>query len=150
MTRATQPRKFLLALYPVALVGLVLTSTLFLGAWKDLSGPTINTRYLERIKDGQTKKHEILTLFGDPQEVKRSPEGLVFIYKSFKPEETTSSRSIYKVPEPQSTTPYPLGDEGRQMLTPEKKKAVKVLKSTLTIRFQSDGQTVQSHEYQEF
>ena len=48
-----------------------------LGAWKVISGETINPHHVERIKDGQTTKHEILLYFGEPQEIDRSPEGRV-------------------------------------------------------------------------
>ena len=55
-----------------------------LGAWKVISGETIDRRHVERIKDGKTTKNEILLLFGDPQEIDRTPEGVTYTYKNFK------------------------------------------------------------------
>jgi hypothetical protein len=128
------------------LVGLVLGGV----AWKELGGANFNPRYIDRIVNGQTKKHEILTLFGDPQEIRRSPEGVVFIYKNFKAAEPEGKPQIYKKPQDQSLTPYPVGDEGRQVAAPPTKTPTRVLKSTLTIYFKPDGETVQSHEFKEF
>ena len=62
----------------------VLGLMVLLLAWRDVSGNTINPRYVERIKDGQTTKNEIMLMFGEPQEIKRTENGVVFTYKSFK------------------------------------------------------------------
>lgn len=146
--RISHFRKTLLVNRPAVLVLLVLALPLWLGAWKEMTGRSINPRYVERIEDGKTKKHQILVLFGDPQEINRTPEGLVFIYKSYKAAEAPPSREIYKIPEPQSTSPYGIEEQLKQEKKP--KKSTKVLSSTLTIRFKPDGETVQSHEYKEF
>lgn len=131
----------------------VLALPLTLGAWKEFTGRTINPRYVKRIKDGQTTKHEILVMFGDPEEIERTPEGVVFIYKDYKAAEVRSLPKKSKLPDPQlTTTPYYLEQKHREDLAKsDKKKApTKVVSSTLTIRFKPDGDTVQSHEYKEF
>ena len=63
-----------------ALLGLML---LLLG-WRDITGNTINPHYVERIKDGHTTKNEITVMFGEPQEIKRTENVIIFTYKSFK------------------------------------------------------------------
>ena len=68
----------------IAMVLLVLLLPGLLGAWKIISGDTIDRRHVERIKDGKTTKNEILLLFGDPQEIDRTSEGVNYLYKSFK------------------------------------------------------------------
>ncbi len=82
---------------------LILLLPAFLGGWRAVTGgETINPNYVQRIKNGQTTKHEILLLFGDPQEIDRSADGLVFTYKSFKdapampyrPEDRTDQSAI--------------------------------------------------------
>ena len=69
----------------IALVFLVLLLPGLLGAWRIMSGDTIDPRNVQRIQDGKTTKMEIMTLFGDPQDVEREADGLVYIYKSFNP-----------------------------------------------------------------
>lgn len=126
----------------------ILLLPLILGAWQDITGNTINPRYVERIKDGQTSKHEILLLFGDPKEVERTPDGLVFKYASYKdapPDVSTRERE----PNPQSQSPFFLDEDKRVKKVPEKKEG-KILRSTLLIRFKPDGETVLIHEYQEY
>uniref|UniRef100_A0A7V4LCD4 Outer membrane protein assembly factor BamE n=1 Tax=Desulfobacca acetoxidans TaxID=60893 RepID=A0A7V4LCD4_9BACT len=150
MTTRKQSRRQLLSGSGLLRLGLLLGLVLGGGAWKELGGANFNPRYIDRIINGQTKKHEVLTLFGDPQEVQRSPDGLVFIYKNFKAAEPEGKPQIYKKPQEQSLTPYPVGDEGRQMAAPAPKNPIRVLKSSLTIRFKPDGETVQSYEFKEF
>ncbi len=131
----------------------VLALPLILGAWKEVTGRTINPRYVERIKDGQTTKHEIMVLFGDPQEINRTPEGLVFIYKNYKAAEVRSRKKKTKLPDPALTsTQYYMETKHQEDLSKSKKKKAptKVLASTLTIRFKPDGEIVQNHEYKEF
>ncbi|MBW1990583.1 MAG: hypothetical protein JRI59_00345 [Deltaproteobacteria bacterium] len=118
------------------------------GAWRPWRSG-INPHFVERIKDGQTKKHEILLWFGDPQEVTRTPEGLVYKYISYKDVPKLPSRSIYKEPNPQSTVPFFLDENGDvQRLT--RKTQGEIVESILTIRFQPDGETVAEHNYQKF
>lgn len=135
---------------PLALIGLALVLPVLTGAWKDISGRRLNPRYIERIQDGKTKKHEILLLFGDPEEVRRTPEGLVFIYKTYRIPETLPSRQIYKPPEPQSTSPFGIEEALKEEPKPVKRGPAKEVAAILTIRFKPDGETVQSHEYQEY
>jgi len=131
----------------------VLALPLICGAWQKVTGRSINPRHVERIKDGQTKKHEILLLFGDPEEIDRTPEGLVFTYKDYKAAEVRSRQPQSKFPEPElSSNPYLMEKKQREDLSKSQKKKdpSKVVSSTLTIRFKPDGETVQSHEYKEF
>jgi outer membrane protein assembly factor BamE (lipoprotein component of BamABCDE complex) len=126
---------------------LILSVPLLLGAWSDVSGNTINPRYVQRIKDGVTKKHEILLYFGEPKEVERSPEGPVFKYVSYKDAAPMGVKRERQA-EPQSSHPYFLDDE-KKIKKVQPKREDKVLRSTLTIRFKADGETVMSHEYTE-
>ena len=133
-----------------ALVLLVFTLPLFLGAWKIIRGREINPAYVERIQDGKTEKHEILTLFGDPDEVDRTPEAVVYVYETFRDKETLPKRQRDLKSAPQDS-PY-----FREDWLKEKKKreaaaaANKELDRRLIIRFDREGQTVQSHEYKQF
>lgn len=127
---------------------LVLLLPLLLGAWSDISGNTINPRFVNRIKDGVTKKHEILLYFGEPKEVERTSEGPVFKYSSYKdaaPMGVKRERAINE----QSAQPYYLDTE-KKIKKVGPKKDDKVLRSILIIRFKPDGETVMSHEYKEY
>jgi outer membrane protein assembly factor BamE (lipoprotein component of BamABCDE complex) len=128
-----------------ALAVLILSLPMTLGAWRDIIGKTINPRFVERIENGQTTKHEILLWFGDPEKVERTPEGPVFHYVSYK----DAPPSPGQEPQRQTTTPYYL-DEQKQVkrLTPKTKG--EIVQSTLTIRFTPDGERVMSHDYKEF
>lgn len=150
-----KPRRFLscqgaslLGRRGVLLLALLLVP-LALGAWRDISGNTINPRYVARIKDGQTTKQQILVLFGDPQQVKRTPAGLVFKYVSYKDAPPEQFDKKEYVDEP-SITPYYLDDKKNVKRVPKMKREGKILRSTLVIRFKPDGQTVLSHEYKEY
>jgi len=118
-----------------------------LGAWQAGGKGIINSKYVSRIKNGQTTKHEIRLWFGDPLEVKRTPEGVVYTYRGFAdaPQEVGPKG---KEPNPQSFTPYFL-DEDKKIRRADRKKEPTALKSTLIIRFTPDGEKVMSHEYQE-
>jgi hypothetical protein len=134
-----------------ALALLMLVVPLFLGAWTISTNRGINTSYIDRIQDGKTKKHEILTLFGDPQETKRSPEGITFVYKSLRPKTEKVRRQNKDEDSKVSAavdTPYSL----EQTLNRSKSKegASQEVSSILTIFFGKDGETVQSHEYKEY
>ncbi|MBM4283681.1 MAG: hypothetical protein FJ128_00310 [Deltaproteobacteria bacterium] len=118
------------------------------GAWRE-AGKGINPNYVARIKNGQTKKHEILLLFGEPQAVERTAEGVMFTYKHFVDQPTLPPKSIYKEPSGQSQTPYFLDDDKKVRLKTTKKEGT-ILKSTLVVRFHPGGETVMSHEYREF
>ena len=126
----------------------ILALPLFLGAWRDVSGNTINPKYVERIKDGQTTKQEILLLFGDPQDSQHSSEGTVFTYKSFKDAPQLPYKHEERKIAPQSDQPYIIDQDKKIRKAPLKTEG-KILRSTLVVRFKPDGQTVQSHEYQE-
>jgi hypothetical protein len=126
----------------------ILLLPLLLGAWRDVSGNTINPKYVERIKDGQTTKQEILVLFGDPQELKRTPEGVIFKYKSFKDAPQLPYKHEERKIAAQSDQIY-LVDENKQIKKAVTKTEGKILRSTLEVRFKADGQTVLSHDYEE-
>lgn len=131
----------------VALVLVVLTLPLFLGAWKIVMSHDINPAYVERIQDGKTKKHEILTLFGDPEEIDRTPEGIVYIYKSFRDKETLPKRGRTVKSTPQDS---PYFTEDWQKNKSARKVSDKEVASMLIIHFDRDGETVRSHEYKQF
>ncbi len=120
-----------------------------LGAWKIISGDTIDPRHAERIQDGKTTKNEILLLFGDPQEIDRTPEGVTYTYKNFKDAPAMPYRPEDRKIAPQSDQLY-LIDDNKQIKKATVKTEGKILKSTLLIRFKPDGQTVLSHEYKEY
>lgn len=133
----------------LAACGCILFLTLAFGAWRISSREGINPSYVARIQDGKTSKHEILLWFGDPQEVDRGPDGVVFRYITHKDAPPTSIKDIYKEPETQSNTPYYLDDEKKVKKVAKKTKG-EIVQSTLTIRFKPDGNTVLSHEFKEF
>jgi len=120
-----------------------------LGAWKTISGDTIDGRHVERIQDGKTTKNEILLLFGEPQETSRTPEGVIYTYKSFKDTPAMPYRPENRQINPQSDQLYVI-DPNKQIKKAPLKTEGKILKSTLLIRFKPDGQTVMSHEYKEY
>lgn len=133
----------------LAMALLVLLLPGLLGAWRIVSGDTIDKRHVERIKDGQTKKLEILTLFGDPQEIDRTADGVIYKYKCFKDAPAMPYKHHEREISPQSDQLYVLDDK-KQIKKPKLKTEGKILKSTLLIRFKPDGDTVMSHEYKEF
>ncbi len=129
---------------------LVLLLPVFLGAWQDASGNTINPRFVERIQNGKTTKNEILLYFGDPKEIEKGDEGPIYKYFSYK----DSPAALPYIPErriPQEqSSSLDVIDENKQIKKPTVKKEGKILRSTLVIRFKGDGMTVMSHEYKEF
>ena len=133
----------------IASVLLILLLPGLLGAWKIISGESIDRRHVERIQDGKTTKHEILLLFGDPQEIDRAPEGVTYKYKSFKDAPAMPYRPEDRKINPQSDQLFVINEDKQIKKAPLKTEG-KILKSTLLIRFKPDGQTVMSHEYKEF
>ncbi len=125
----------------------ILALPLLLGAWKGAAGQSINPNYVERIQDGKTKKPEILTWFGDPQEVKRTPEGVVYIYQTFRAKQGGLQKDTRDI-KPAADTPFQL--EENLKMKPRKADPTQELESSLIIRFKPDGETVQSHQYQRF
>jgi hypothetical protein len=128
----------------------ILLLPLLLGAWRDFTGNTINPNYVKRIQDGKTTKTEILAFFGDPKEIEKTDLGPVYKYFSYKdaPPDMPYKPEQRKIQD-QSDQPYFI-DENRKIKKPTVKTEGKILRSTLTVRFKSDGETVMSHEYQEF
>jgi hypothetical protein len=120
---------------------------LLLLGWRDITGNTINPRYVERIKDGQTTKNEITVMFGEPQEIKRTADAVVFTYKSFKDAPALPYDPDKRQPSSQSGQLYL--DDDKTIKKAETKTEGKILKSTLVIYFKPDGQTVVGHEYSE-
>jgi hypothetical protein len=128
---------------------LVLLLPFFIGAWKIMTGDTINPNLVGRIQDGKTTKNEILLFFGDPKEIQRTPEGPIYKYISYKDAPAMPYRPENRVPEDQSSVPFLLDDK-HQVKKPPLKTEGQILRSTLTIRFKPDGETVMSHEYKEY
>jgi outer membrane protein assembly factor BamE (lipoprotein component of BamABCDE complex) len=128
---------------------LILLLPLLLRAWEDASGNTINPKFVKRIENGKTAKHEILLYFGDPKEIEKTDEGPVYKYFSYKdaPAGLPYIHDKRKIQD-QSDKLY-LADDKQIKKVPVKTEG-KILRSTLTIRFKSDGVTVMSHEYKEF
>ena len=134
----------------IAPVLMILLLPGLLGAWRVVSGDTIDRRHVERIADGKTTKNEILLLFGDPQEIDRGSEGITYTYKNFKDAPAMPYRPENRKIAPQSDQLLLLPDEDKKIKRPPLKTEGKILKSTLLIRFNPDGQTVMSHEYKEY
>jgi hypothetical protein len=133
----------------IASVLMILLLPGLLGAWKVMSGESIDRRHVERIQDGKTTKNEILLLFGEPQETSRTPEGVIYTYKSFKDTPAMPYRPENRKINPQSDQPFVINEDKTIKKAPLKTEG-KILRSTLIIRFKPDGQTVMSHEYQEY
>jgi hypothetical protein len=133
----------------IASVLMILLLPGLLGAWKIISGDSIDPRHVERIKNGKTTKNEILVLFGDPQEIDRTPEGVTYTYKSFKDAPAMPYKPEDRKIAPQSDQLFLL-DDNKQIKKPTIKTKGKILRSSLLIRFSPDGQTVMSHEYKEY
>jgi hypothetical protein len=134
----------------IASVLMILLLPGLLGAWRVVSGESIDRRHVERIADGKTTKNEILLLFGDPQEIDRGSEGITYTYKNFKDAPAMPYRPEDRKIAPQSDQLFLLPDDDKRLKKPPIKTEGKILKSTLLIRFKPDGQTVMSHEYKEF
>jgi hypothetical protein len=133
----------------IASVLMILLLPGLLGAWRVVSGDTIDRRHVERIADGKTTKNEILLLFGDPQEIDRGSEGITYTYKNFKDAPAMPYRPENRKVNPQSDQLLVV-DENKQIKKAPIKTEGKILKSTLVIRFKPDGLTVLSHEYKEY
>jgi hypothetical protein len=118
-------------------------------SWKDASGITIDPNFVQRIQDGKTTKQEVILYFGDPKEIERTSEGLVYKYFSYKDAPAMPYRPEKREPQEQSTSQY-LVEDSKQIKKPVVKNEGKILRSSLMIRFKPDGETVMSHEYQEF
>ena len=134
----------------IASVLMILLLPGLLGAWKVISGDTIDRRHVERIADGKTTKNEILLLFGDPKEIDRGSEGITYTYKNFKDAPAMPYRPEDRKIAPQSDQLFLLPDDDKKIKKPPLKTEGKILRSTLLIRFKADGQTVMSHEYKEY
>ncbi len=134
-------RKFCLLL-------LILALPLCLGAWSiTMNRGGINPNYVDKIQDGKTKKSEILTLFGDPQETKRTPEGVIFVYRTYATKEAAPKKAA-KDEGPNTTTAVDSPFSLEQNLKRKSKQGpTKELSSSLTVFFGQDGDTVQSHEF---
>ena len=87
-------------------------------------------------------------MFGDPNEIKRTENGVVFTYKSFKDAPALPYDPNKRQPNPQSDKPFLL-DEDNKIKRVQEKTEGKILRSTLIIYFKPDGQTVSGHEYTE-
>jgi hypothetical protein len=133
----------------LALALFVLALPLLLGGWKINMNKGINPSYVDRIENGKTKRSEILTLFGDPQETKRTPEGIVYVYKSLRPKETAQSKNKKDDASiaPSVDSPFTL----EQTLKRKPKEGPKQeVGSILTIYFGPDGETVRNHSFKQY
>lgn len=128
---------------------LVLVLPLLLGAWQDFTGNTINPNYVKRIQNGKTTRTEILAFFGDPKEVQKSDLGPVYQYFSYK-DAAPDTPYIHEKRHIQEQSDQLYLNDNKQIKKPVVKTEGKILRSTLTVRFKSDGETVMSHEYKEF
>ena len=146
--RVANPINLLLPRGAVLLI-LVLLPLVLAGSWREMTGKTINTNLVQRIQDGKTTQHEIVLYFGEPQETHRTPQGKVFIYKSYKDAPAMPYRHEKRKINPQSDQIMVI-DADRKIKKAPLKTEGKILFSTLTIRFKPDGQTVMSHVYKEF
>jgi hypothetical protein len=133
----------------MALVLIILLLPELLGAWRIMSGDTIDPNYVARIQDGKTTKQEILVMFGDPQDIEHDTEGVTYVYKSYKDAPAMPYRWEDRKINPQSDQLFVI-DPDKQIKKAPAKTQGKILRSTLLIRFKSNGQTVLSHEYKEY
>ncbi len=144
--KLSQGRRLALALVVFAL-------PLLLGGWKIIMEKDrgINPSYVDRIEDGKTKRSEILTLFGDPQETKRIPEGIIYVYKAKRPKETVKKKSKDdKEPVGLSSVDFSHELDERLKKFQKKEGPAEEVESMLTIYFGPDGETVRSHEFKQF
>jgi hypothetical protein len=133
----------------LALIFTILLLPGLLGAWRIMSGETLSPRLVENIQDGKTTKQEILVMFGDPQEINRTPDGVTYLYKNFKDAPAMPYKWQDRKINPQSDQPTFI-DANKQIKKAPLKTKGTILRSTLLIRFEKDGQTVSSHEYKEY
>jgi hypothetical protein len=127
----------------------VLLLPVALGGWRISIGDTIDSRYVQRIQDGQTTKDQVLLWFGEPKKIEKTEAGPIYQYFSYKDAPAMPYRPENRQPNPQSQSDFLL-DDNKQIKKPVTKLNGKILHSTLTIRFKTDGQTVMGHEYKEF
>jgi|WetSurMetagenome_2_1015567.scaffolds.fasta_scaffold308295_2 hypothetical protein len=133
----------------LALALVVLALPLFLGGWSITRTKGINPSYVDRIEDGTTKKSEILTLFGDPQETKRTPEGMIYVYKTLRTKETPHGKKKKDDVSvaPSVDSPFTLEETLKRK---PKEGPAQELESMLIIHFKPDGETVMSHEFKQY
>jgi hypothetical protein len=135
----------------LALALLILAAPFLVGGWEITMHKGINPSYVERIQDGKTKKSEILTLFGDPQETKRTSDGLIFVYKTYRTKEKSVSWKESKSEESKTAaavdSPYSLDQTLKRK---PKEGPTQEVSSALTIYFGSDSETVQSHDFKQY
>jgi len=135
----------------LALALVVLALPLLLGGWSITRNKGINPSYVERIEDGKTKRSEILTLFGDPQETERTPEGMIYVYKTFRPKENVKKKpKDDQRPIGLSSVDSPQELEERLKHSHKQEGPPQELGSMLTIHFKSDGETVMSHDFKQY
>jgi hypothetical protein len=131
-----------------ALCGLSLL-LLLSGAWREAGGDNLDPRKVAKIKNGVTTKHEILLLFGEPQEIVRTPEGPIFKYLGYLDAPPPKTGKDGRQPGGEASSSAFFLDEQHQMKPVPRKTQAKHIKSRLTVTFKPDGQTVLSHEYEE-
>jgi hypothetical protein len=134
--------------HKTALVLVVLSLPFLLGAWRISRGRAINPTYVERIQDGKTQKHEILTLFGDPDDIDRTPEAVVYIYKTYRDKEVLPKRER-RIKSTVQDSPYFQEDWIKEKAEREAGET-KELDRMLIIRFDPEEQTVKSHDFKQY
>jgi hypothetical protein len=134
----------------LALALFILALPLLVGGWQIIMNKGINPSYVDRIEDGKTKRSEILTLFGDPQETKRTPEGMTYVYKTLRTKETAQSKKKKgddATIAPSVDSPFTLEETLKRK---PKEGPVQEVGSMLIINFKPDGETVMSHEFKKY
>uniref|UniRef100_A0A7V6A5U5 Lipoprotein SmpA/OmlA domain-containing protein n=1 Tax=Desulfobacca acetoxidans TaxID=60893 RepID=A0A7V6A5U5_9BACT len=132
-----------------ALALFIIALPLVLGGWQIIMKKGLNPAYVDRIEDGKTKRTEILTLFGDPQETKRTPEGITYVYKAMRPKENSYSKKKKDDVTTAASVDSPFTLEENLKRKP-KEAPVQEVSSILIINFKPDGETVMSHEFKQF
>ena len=133
----------------LALALFVLALPLLVGGWQIITNKGINPSYVDRIEDGKTKRSQILTLFGDPQETKRTPEGMIYVYKTLRAKETPQSKKKKgddATIAPSVDSPFTLEETLKRK---PKEGPAQEVGSMLIIHFKPDGETVMSHEFKQ-
>jgi hypothetical protein len=135
------------AAWRLAAVAALLLGVVLCAAWREAGGDNLDQRKVAKIKNGSTKKHEILLWFGEPQEIVRSPEGLIYKYVGYADAPPKDPKTGRIPGGEESRAAFYLDEDHRMKRLPTKTEG-KMVKSRLTIHFAPDGNTVQSHEFE--
>ncbi|MEJ5328611.1 MAG: hypothetical protein WHT07_00465 [Desulfobaccales bacterium] len=128
-------------------VACLLLALFFSAGWREAGGDNLDQRKVAKIKNGVTKKHEIILWFGEPKEIIRSPEGLVYKYVGYTDAPPKDPKTGRPLGGEDSRAAFYLDEDHKMKKLPTKTEG-KMVKSRLTIYFAPDGNTVQSHEFE--